>query len=115
MTMLLLKTTSHKTSFVTLKRTIRASLNFIDPLTSDGHEEEEELDPMCQCAEAQKSPLPSQAAIPDEQHLDKKLVQRQRKDHSEWENSGHVVGNGEHEGHKSDGTRKTSYQNYMAH
>ena len=35
-TMLLLKTTSHKTSFVTLKRTIGASLNLVDPLTSDG-------------------------------------------------------------------------------
>ena len=35
-TMLLLKATSHKTSFITLKRTIRASLNLIDPLTSDG-------------------------------------------------------------------------------
>ena len=35
-TMLLLKTTSHKTSYVTLKRTIGASLNLIYPLTSDG-------------------------------------------------------------------------------
>ncbi|MCH1922571.1 hypothetical protein L9G15_24480, partial [Shewanella sp. A3A] len=35
-TMLLLKATSYKTSFITLKRTIRASLNLIDPLTSDG-------------------------------------------------------------------------------
>ena len=35
-TMLLLKTTSHKMSFITLKGTIRASLNLIDPLTSDG-------------------------------------------------------------------------------
>jgi hypothetical protein len=35
MTLLLLKTTSNKTSFIALKRTIRASLNLIDPLTSD--------------------------------------------------------------------------------
>jgi hypothetical protein len=34
--MLLLKTTSHKTSFVALKGTIRASLNLIDPLACDG-------------------------------------------------------------------------------
>jgi hypothetical protein len=34
-TMLLLKTMSHKTSFVMLKRTIRASFNLIYPLTSD--------------------------------------------------------------------------------
>jgi hypothetical protein len=32
----LLKSTSHKTSFVTLKRIIRASLNLVDPLTHDG-------------------------------------------------------------------------------
>jgi hypothetical protein len=32
---LLLKTTSNKTSFIALKRIIRASLNLIDPLTSD--------------------------------------------------------------------------------
>jgi hypothetical protein len=35
MTLLLLKTTSNKTSLIALKRTIRASLNLIDPLTSD--------------------------------------------------------------------------------
>src|SRR3954465_6534240 len=34
-TMLLLKTTSHKTHFVALKRSIRAGLNLIDPLTHD--------------------------------------------------------------------------------
>jgi hypothetical protein len=34
--LLLLKATSHKTSFVTLKRTIGASLDLIDPLASDG-------------------------------------------------------------------------------
>jgi hypothetical protein len=34
-TMLLLKTMSNKTSLIALKRTIRASLNHIDPLTSD--------------------------------------------------------------------------------
>jgi hypothetical protein len=34
-TMLLLKTTSNKMSLIALKRTIRASLNLIDPLTSD--------------------------------------------------------------------------------
>jgi hypothetical protein len=34
-TMLLLKTTSNKTSLIALKRTVRASLNLIDPLTSD--------------------------------------------------------------------------------
>ena len=34
--LLLLKTTSHKTSFVTLKRTIGASLDLIDPLACDG-------------------------------------------------------------------------------
>jgi hypothetical protein len=34
-TMLLLKTTSNKTSLISLKRTIRASLNLIYPLTSD--------------------------------------------------------------------------------
>jgi hypothetical protein len=33
--MLLLKTTSNKTSLISLKRTIRASLNLIYPLTSD--------------------------------------------------------------------------------
>jgi hypothetical protein len=35
LTMLLLKTTSSKTSLLSLKRTIRASLNLIYPLTSD--------------------------------------------------------------------------------
>jgi hypothetical protein len=35
MTLLLLKTTSNKTSLIALKRTVRASLNLIDPLTSD--------------------------------------------------------------------------------
>jgi hypothetical protein len=35
MTLLLLKTTSNKTSLIVLKRTIRASLNLIDPLISD--------------------------------------------------------------------------------
>jgi hypothetical protein len=34
-TVLLLKTTSNETSLIVLKRTIRASLNLIDPLTSD--------------------------------------------------------------------------------
>ena len=34
--MLVLKDTSHKTSFVALKRTIRASLNLVDPLAGDG-------------------------------------------------------------------------------
>jgi hypothetical protein len=34
-TLLLLKTISNKTSVIALKRTIRASLNLIDPLTSD--------------------------------------------------------------------------------
>jgi hypothetical protein len=33
--LLLLKTTSNKTTLIALKRTIRASLNLIDPLTSD--------------------------------------------------------------------------------
>jgi hypothetical protein len=33
--MILLKTTTNKTSLIVLKRTIKASLNFIDPLTSD--------------------------------------------------------------------------------
>jgi hypothetical protein len=32
---LLLETTSYKTSFISLKRSIRAVLNFIDPLTRD--------------------------------------------------------------------------------
>jgi hypothetical protein len=32
---ILLKTTTNKTSLIVLKRTIKASLNFIDPLTSD--------------------------------------------------------------------------------
>jgi hypothetical protein len=35
LTMLLLKTTSNKTGLIPLKRTIRASLNFIYPITSD--------------------------------------------------------------------------------
>jgi hypothetical protein len=35
MTLLMLKTTSNKTSLIALKRTIRASLNLIDSLTSD--------------------------------------------------------------------------------
>jgi hypothetical protein len=35
MTVLLLKATSNKTSPIALKKTIRASLNVIDPLTSD--------------------------------------------------------------------------------
>jgi hypothetical protein len=34
-TMLLLKTTDNKTSLIALKRTVKASLNLIDPLTSD--------------------------------------------------------------------------------
>jgi hypothetical protein len=34
-TLLLLKTTSNKLSLIALKRTIRASFNLIDPLTSD--------------------------------------------------------------------------------
>jgi hypothetical protein len=33
---LLLKATSHKTRFIALKRSIRAGLNFIDPLAHDG-------------------------------------------------------------------------------
>jgi hypothetical protein len=35
MTLLLLEATSHKTRFVALKRSIRAGLNFIDPLACD--------------------------------------------------------------------------------
>jgi hypothetical protein len=35
-TLLLLKATSHKTCFVALKRSIRASLNLVDPLACDG-------------------------------------------------------------------------------
>jgi hypothetical protein len=35
MTLLMLKTTSNKTSLIALKRTVRESLNLIDPLTSD--------------------------------------------------------------------------------
>jgi hypothetical protein len=35
-TLLLLETTSHKTRFVALKRSIRASLNLVDPLACDG-------------------------------------------------------------------------------
>jgi hypothetical protein len=34
--LLLQKITSHKTSFVTLKRTIKTSLNLVEPLTRDG-------------------------------------------------------------------------------
>jgi hypothetical protein len=34
--LLLLKATSHKTRFIALKRSIRAGLNFLDPLTRDG-------------------------------------------------------------------------------
>ena len=34
--LLLLKTTGHKTRFVALKTTIRASLNLVDPLAGDG-------------------------------------------------------------------------------
>ena len=34
--LLLLKTTGHKARFVALKRTIRASLNLVDPLAGDG-------------------------------------------------------------------------------
>jgi hypothetical protein len=36
MTLLLLEATSHKTRFVALKRSIKASLNLVDPLTCDG-------------------------------------------------------------------------------
>jgi hypothetical protein len=36
MALLLLEATSHKTHFVALKRSIRASLNLIDPLACDG-------------------------------------------------------------------------------
>jgi hypothetical protein len=36
MALLLLEATSHKTRFVALKRSIRASLNLVDPLTCDG-------------------------------------------------------------------------------
>lgn len=36
MTMLLLKTTDNKTSFVSFKRTVRADLNLIDPFARDG-------------------------------------------------------------------------------
>jgi hypothetical protein len=36
MALLLLKATSHKTCFIALKRSIRAGLNFVDPLESDG-------------------------------------------------------------------------------
>jgi hypothetical protein len=35
-TLLLLKAMSHKTRFISLKRSIRAGLNFLDPLTHDG-------------------------------------------------------------------------------
>jgi hypothetical protein len=35
-TVLLLKTTGNKTSLIELKRTVRANLNLIDPLISDG-------------------------------------------------------------------------------
>jgi hypothetical protein len=35
LTLLLLKTTSNKMSLIALKRTIKASLNLIDPLTSE--------------------------------------------------------------------------------
>jgi hypothetical protein len=34
--LLLLKATSHKTRFIALKRSIRAGLNFLDPLARDG-------------------------------------------------------------------------------
>jgi hypothetical protein len=34
--LLLLKATSHKTRFIALKRSIRAGLNFVDPLARDG-------------------------------------------------------------------------------
>jgi hypothetical protein len=36
MALLLLKTMSHKTRFIALKRSIRAGLNFVDPLVCDG-------------------------------------------------------------------------------
>jgi hypothetical protein len=68
-TMLLLKTTSNKTGLIPLKRTIRASLNLIYPLTSDrtntwgtGHKI-----PTCQSAQGQQSPQQSHAAIPNEE------------------------------------------------
>jgi hypothetical protein len=35
-TLLLLKTTGHKTRFVALKRSIRVSLDLVDPLACDG-------------------------------------------------------------------------------
>jgi hypothetical protein len=34
--LLLLKATNHKTCFIALKRSIRAGLNFVDPLARDG-------------------------------------------------------------------------------
>jgi hypothetical protein len=52
MTLLLLKTTSNKTSLIALKRTIGASLNLINPLTSDRtNMGDRAQDPMCWSAQ----------------------------------------------------------------
>jgi hypothetical protein len=78
---LLLKTTSNKMSLIALKRTIRARLNLIDPLTSDQTNTwgTRHKIPRASPLKSRKSPQPSCATIPDgEWYHNKKLAQKEQ-------------------------------------
>jgi hypothetical protein len=67
-TMFLLKATDNKTILIALKRTVRASLNLIHPLTSDRTKcGDKAQDLMSQSAQEQQSPQPSCVVILDEE------------------------------------------------
>jgi hypothetical protein len=60
----LLKATSHKTRFIALKRSIRASLNFIDPLTRDRTNTGRERDKIPGASALKRSNLLSHSKLP---------------------------------------------------
>jgi hypothetical protein len=61
---LLLKATSHKTRFIALKRSIRAGLNFIDPLARDGMNTGRGRDKIPGASALKRSNLLSHAKLP---------------------------------------------------
>jgi hypothetical protein len=63
-TLLLLEATSHKTCFVALKRSIRASLNLVDPLACDGTNTGRRRDKIPSASALKRSNLLSHGKLP---------------------------------------------------
>jgi hypothetical protein len=68
-TLLLLEATSHKTRFVALKRSIRASLNLVDPLACDGTNTRRRRDNIPSACSLKRSNLLGHGKLPFEMSL----------------------------------------------